>query len=129
METLKASAQSHLSNNRKFFKSPNFDGWYRHRHKEMSQKLESVHLEVICDAVSHWEELPAAAASHLIRLESTLEVRFAALQDLLGWTRDKSEVEIVDLVLKIREKVVSFSHLVPASSDLTEYEQEVCFSE
>uniref|UniRef100_A0A674MK52 DENN/MADD domain containing 6B n=1 Tax=Takifugu rubripes TaxID=31033 RepID=A0A674MK52_TAKRU len=60
---------------RKFFKSPNFDGWYRHRHKEMSQKLESLHLEVVCDA------------------------------DLLGWTRDKSEVEIVDLVLKIREKV------------------------
>lgn len=82
----------------------------------MSQKLESLHLEVICDAVSHWEELPASAGSHLISLESILEVRFAALQDLLGWTRDKSEVEIVDLVLKIREKVVSFSHLTPASS-------------
>lgn len=39
---------------RKFFKSPNFDGWYRHRHKEMSHKLESLHLEVICEAVSHW---------------------------------------------------------------------------
>nr|XP_046235664.1 protein DENND6B isoform X1 [Scatophagus argus] len=60
---------------RKFFRSPNFDGWYRHRHKEMTQKLESLHLEVICDA------------------------------DLLGWTKDKSEVEIVDLVLKLREKL------------------------
>lgn len=29
------------------------------------------------------------------------------LQDLLGWTKDKSEVEIVDLVLKLREKLVS----------------------
>uniref|UniRef100_A0A671UGK0 DENN/MADD domain containing 6B n=1 Tax=Sparus aurata TaxID=8175 RepID=A0A671UGK0_SPAAU len=37
---------------RKFFRSQNFDGWYRHRHKEMTQKLESLHLEVICDAVS-----------------------------------------------------------------------------
>lgn len=61
---------------RKFFRSPNFDGWYRHRHKEMTQKLESLHLEVICDA------------------------------DLLRWTKDKSEVEIVDLVLKLREKLI-----------------------
>ncbi|TKS90358.1 Protein DENND6B DENN domain-containing protein 6B [Collichthys lucidus] len=44
---------------RKFFRSPNFDRWYRHRHKEMTQKLESLHLEVICDA------------------------------DLQGWTKDK----------------------------------------
>ncbi|XP_041832900.1 protein DENND6B isoform X3 [Melanotaenia boesemani] len=62
---------------RKFFRSPNFDGWYRERHKEMTQKLESLHLEVICDA------------------------------DLLGWTKDKSEVEIVDLILKLREKLSS----------------------
>ncbi|XP_042259460.1 protein DENND6B [Thunnus maccoyii] len=61
---------------RKFFRSPNFDGWYRQRHREMSQKLESLHLEVICDS------------------------------DLLGWTKDKSEVEIVDLILKLREKLL-----------------------
>ncbi|XP_034382124.1 protein DENND6B isoform X2 [Cyclopterus lumpus] len=61
---------------RKFFRSPNFDGWYRHRHKEMTQKLESLHLEVICDA------------------------------DLMSWTKDKSEVEIVDLILKLREKLI-----------------------
>ncbi|XP_038833681.1 protein DENND6B-like isoform X3 [Salvelinus namaycush] len=61
---------------RKFFRSPNFDGWYRLRHREMTQKLECLHLEVVCDA------------------------------DLLGWTKDKSEVEIVDLVLKLREKLM-----------------------
>uniref|UniRef100_A0A7N6A9Y1 UDENN domain-containing protein n=1 Tax=Anabas testudineus TaxID=64144 RepID=A0A7N6A9Y1_ANATE len=61
---------------RKFFRSPNFNGWYRQRNKEMTQKLESLHLEVICDA------------------------------DLLGWAKDKSEVEIVDLILKLREKLV-----------------------
>lgn len=60
---------------RKFFRSPNFDGWYRQRHKEMTQKLECLHLEVICDA------------------------------DLMGWTKDKSEVEIVDVILKLREKL------------------------
>nr|XP_047908601.1 protein DENND6B isoform X3 [Anser cygnoides] len=35
---------------RRFFKSPNFDGWYRQRHKEMTQKLEALHLEAICEA-------------------------------------------------------------------------------
>uniref|UniRef100_A0A8C5FTS5 DENN/MADD domain containing 6B n=1 Tax=Gadus morhua TaxID=8049 RepID=A0A8C5FTS5_GADMO len=61
---------------RRFFRSPNFDGWYRLRRREMTQKLESLHLEAVCDA------------------------------DLVGWTKDKSEVEVVDLVLKLREKLV-----------------------
>nr|XP_009488180.1 PREDICTED: protein DENND6B [Pelecanus crispus] len=61
---------------RRFFKSPNFDGWYRQRHKEMTQKLEALHLEAICDA------------------------------NIVAWMKDKSEVEIVDLVLKLREKLV-----------------------
>ncbi|XP_039617464.1 protein DENND6B [Polypterus senegalus] len=65
---------------RRFFRSPNFDGWYRLRHKEMSHKLESLHLEVLCEA------------------------------DLLLWIKDKSEVEIVDLVLKLREKLVKAHH-------------------
>ncbi|KAK5877223.1 hypothetical protein CesoFtcFv8_026487 [Champsocephalus esox] len=60
---------------RKFFRSPNFDGWYRQRHREMTQKLESLHLEVLCDA------------------------------GLVTWTKDKSEVETVDLILKLREKL------------------------
>uniref|UniRef100_A0A7M4EC92 DENN domain containing 6B n=1 Tax=Crocodylus porosus TaxID=8502 RepID=A0A7M4EC92_CROPO len=61
---------------RRFFKSPNFDGWYRQRHKEMTQKLEALHLEAICEA------------------------------NIVAWMKDKSEVEIVDLVLKLREKLV-----------------------
>uniref|UniRef100_A0A8C5JJH6 DENN domain containing 6B n=1 Tax=Junco hyemalis TaxID=40217 RepID=A0A8C5JJH6_JUNHY len=61
---------------RRFFKSPNFDGWFRQRHREMTQKLEALHLEAICEA------------------------------DIVAWMKDKSEVEIVDLVLKLREKLV-----------------------
>uniref|UniRef100_A0A4W3JHI0 DENN/MADD domain containing 6B n=1 Tax=Callorhinchus milii TaxID=7868 RepID=A0A4W3JHI0_CALMI len=60
---------------RRFFKSPNFDGWFRLRHQEMARKLQTLHLEVLCET------------------------------DLLLWVRDKSEVEIVDLVLKLREKL------------------------
>ncbi|XP_017904462.1 PREDICTED: protein DENND6B isoform X4 [Capra hircus] len=37
---------------RRFFKSPHFDGWYRQRRREMAQKLEALHLEAICEAVS-----------------------------------------------------------------------------
>ncbi|KAM6293473.1 protein DENND6B [Porphyrio hochstetteri] len=61
---------------KRFFKSPNFDGWYRQRHREMTQKLEALHLEAICEA------------------------------NIVAWMKDKSEVEIVDLVLKLREKLV-----------------------
>uniref|UniRef100_A0A8D0CJS6 DENN/MADD domain containing 6Aa n=1 Tax=Scleropages formosus TaxID=113540 RepID=A0A8D0CJS6_SCLFO len=36
---------------RQFLKSPNFDGWFRNRWKEMTQKLEALHLEALCDEV------------------------------------------------------------------------------
>ncbi|XP_041610704.1 protein DENND6B isoform X5 [Vulpes lagopus] len=62
---------------RRFFKSPHFDGWYRQRYKEMAHKLEALHLEAICEA-----------------------------QNIEAWMKDKSEVEVVDLVLKLREKLV-----------------------
>ncbi|KAG3290669.1 DENN domain containing 6B, transcript variant X2 [Ictidomys tridecemlineatus] len=69
---------------RRFFKSPHFDGWYRQRHKEMAQRLEALHLEAICEA------------------------------NIETWMQDKSEVEVVDLVLKLREKLVrAQSHQLP----------------
>ncbi|MEQ2205574.1 hypothetical protein XENOCAPTIV_003916 [Xenoophorus captivus] len=39
------------------YRSPNFDSWYRQRHREMTEKLESLHLETICDAVSVFPHL------------------------------------------------------------------------
>lgn len=62
---------------RRFFKSSNFIGWYQGRRKEASQKLQALHAEAISDA------------------------------DLLLWTRDKEEVEVVDLVLRLKDKLVS----------------------
>ncbi|KAL3188095.1 hypothetical protein MRX96_004316 [Rhipicephalus microplus] len=62
---------------RKFFKSCNFIGWYQGRRKEASQKLQALHAEAISDA------------------------------DLLLWARDKEEVEVVDLVLRLKDKLVS----------------------
>ncbi|XP_012859477.1 protein DENND6B [Echinops telfairi] len=73
---------------RRFFKSPHFDGWYRQRHKEMALKLEALHLEAICEA------------------------------DIQAWRKDRSEVELVDLVLKLREKLVRAQvHRLPVKEE------------
>ncbi|XP_040310398.1 protein DENND6A [Herpailurus yagouaroundi] len=61
---------------RHFLKSPNFDGWFKTRRKEMTQKLEALHLEVLCE------------------------------EDLLLWTQKHTEVETVDLVLKLKNKLL-----------------------
>ncbi|XP_078517693.1 protein DENND6A isoform X1 [Lissotriton helveticus] len=61
---------------RHFLKSLNFDGWFRTRRKEMTQKLEALHLEALCD------------------------------EDLLDWVQKHTEVEAVDLVLKLKSKLV-----------------------
>ncbi|XP_066472713.1 protein DENND6A isoform X2 [Tiliqua scincoides] len=61
---------------RRFLTSPNFDGWFRTRRKEMTQKLEALHLEALCD------------------------------EDLIFWSQKHTEVETVDLVLKLKDKLV-----------------------
>ncbi|XP_073888660.1 protein DENND6A isoform X12 [Macaca fascicularis] len=61
---------------RHFLKSPNFDGWFKTRRKEMIQKLEALHLEALCE------------------------------EDLLLWIQKHTEVETVDLVLKLKNKLV-----------------------
>ncbi|XP_051531714.1 protein DENND6A-like isoform X2 [Myxocyprinus asiaticus] len=60
---------------RQFLGSPNFDGWFRNRRKEMTQKLEALHLEALCE-----EDLQLRIQKH-------------------------TEVETVDLVLKLKEKL------------------------
>lgn len=61
---------------RQFLKSPNFDGWFKTRRKEMTQKLEALHLEALCE------------------------------EDLLLWIQKHTEVETVDLVLKLKNKLL-----------------------
>ncbi|XP_036167276.1 protein DENND6B isoform X2 [Myotis myotis] len=73
---------------RRFFKSPHFDGWYRQRRKEMAHQLEALHLEAICEA------------------------------NIETWMKGKSEVEVVDLVLKLREKLVrAQGHQLPVAAE------------
>ncbi|XP_033017357.1 protein DENND6B isoform X3 [Lacerta agilis] len=74
---------------RRFFRSPNFDGWYRQRHREMMHKLEALHLEAIAEA------------------------------NIRAWVKDKSEVEVVDLVLKLQEKLVrARCHRLPVKEEI-----------
>merc|ERR1712060_604591 len=60
---------------RRFLKSPNFVGWYNQRHREVSQKLQLLHLQSLSEA--------------------TIET----------WMADKEEVQLVDMVLRIRAKL------------------------
>ncbi|MGH0127621.1 UNVERIFIED_CONTAM: hypothetical protein FKN15_035261 [Acipenser sinensis] len=65
----------------RFFRSPNFDGWYRQRHKEMTQKLECLHLEIICEAVkAHHQQLPVREEV-LQKLELYIETIISSLPE------------------------------------------------
>lgn len=60
---------------KRFFRCPNFVGWYNQRHREVSQKLQLLHLESLSEAkIEHWMQ-------------------------------DKEEVQLVDMVLRIRNKL------------------------
>lgn len=60
---------------KKFFRSPNFNGWFDMRYKELAMKLQALQLEALSDA------------------------------DLKLWVQGKPEVEVVDMVLKIKGKI------------------------
>ncbi|XP_071495460.1 protein DENND6B-like [Diadema antillarum] len=62
---------------KKFFRSSNFEGWFQQRQHEVNLKLSALHLEALCQA------------------------------DIVDWVKDKQEVEVVDLLLKLREKMAS----------------------
>ncbi|KAB7507083.1 Protein DENND6B [Armadillidium nasatum] len=58
-----------------FFKTCNFSSWFNQRHQEMSKKLSVLHMQAICDA------------------------------NMKEWVGSKCEVEVVDMVLRLREKL------------------------
>lgn len=60
---------------RRFLRSPNFVCWYSTRMQEATDKLRALHIEAICDS------------------------------NLVNLVHDKPEVEIVDLILKLKENI------------------------
>lgn len=82
---------------RHFLRSPNFDGWFRARRKEMMQKLEALQLEALCN------------------------------EDLLIWVQKHTEVESVDLVLKLKNKLAlaQKEHLPVGADTLQKLQEQV----
>ena len=62
---------------RKFLLCPNFVGWYDSRLREANQKLRVLHIEAMSSA------------------------------NLIDWIQDKAEVEVVDLILRLKDKLSS----------------------
>lgn len=62
---------------RNFFKTPNFSAWFHERHSNLTNKLHALQLEALAES------------------------------DLKKWSIGKKEVEIVDMVLKLREVLKS----------------------
>lgn len=60
---------------KKFFQSPNFMTWLNSRRAEMETKILELHLNGLSE------------------------------MNLVAWTKDKSEVEIVDMILRLKEKL------------------------
>jgi hypothetical protein len=78
-----------LQNDRKFFRCANFHTWYENRCTEVNHQLNQLHIKAILSA------------------------------DLLEYAKDKSEVEVVDMVLTLREKANSDSLGVSERQQLT----------
>lgn len=62
---------------RNFFKTPNFSAWFHERHNNLTNKLQALQLEALAGS------------------------------DLKQWSKGKKEIEIVDMVLKLREVLKS----------------------
>lgn len=59
---------------RRFIRSPNFETWFQSKRSEANQRLELLHIKELCEA------------------------------DFYSWKSDKSEVEIVDMLLLIKDR-------------------------
>ncbi|KAJ6650036.1 Protein DENND6B [Pseudolycoriella hygida] len=60
---------------KRFFRSPNFKGWYENRYMELTQTLQTLQLQALSEV------------------------------NLIKWTEGKHEVEIVDMILKLEQKL------------------------
>ncbi|KAJ8923572.1 hypothetical protein NQ315_010151 [Exocentrus adspersus] len=76
---------------RKFFRSPNFKAWFNTRYTELTLKLQALQLEALSTA------------------------------DLKDWVQGRPEVEVVDMVLKIKNKIHKCNeHDIPVNERIKE---------
>ncbi|KAG1699343.1 Protein DENND6B [Nymphon striatum] len=98
---------------KRFFRTVNFGGWYNTRHKEVSQKLQALHIEALGSAVMFCGQLL------FIKVKPMQAWGFQISSDLILWIKDKEEVEVVDLILKLKNK------LEAATNDNLVFEDDV----
>lgn len=60
---------------KRFFSSPNFKGWYETRYFELQQTLQALHMQTLSES------------------------------NLVEWVKGKHEVEIVDMILRLKQKL------------------------
>ncbi|XP_055922026.1 protein DENND6A [Eupeodes corollae] len=78
----------------RFFNSPNFKGWYETRHKELQRTLQSIQLQALSGA------------------------------DLNQWAQGKQEVEIIDMIIKLKQKL-NLSSIDTNNSNLVSSNEEL----
>lgn len=91
---------------KRFFRSPNFSGWFHARYTELTQQLQVKQLEKLSQAVRS-RFLSPVKFSHgkLERFEYEILIDPYMWQDLKTWVQGKQEVEVVDMILRIRQKL------------------------
>ncbi|KAG4079486.1 hypothetical protein HA402_005183 [Bradysia odoriphaga] len=81
---------------KRFFRSPNFKGWYENRYMELTHTLQALQTQALSDA------------------------------NLNKWVEGKHEVEIVDMILKLQQKLKicndNFDQLNPTTSTKQQHE-------
>lgn len=65
---------------RRFFRCSNFAAWYESRFREISTKIKTLHIEKLCKS------------------------------NLIEFISDKDEVEVIDLILSIKEKIATIEN-------------------
>ncbi|BHF60576.1 Protein dennd6a [Sparganum proliferum] len=74
---------------RTFFSGPHFVAWLTRRESEIRAKLQSLHLSAI------------------------------ACADFTLWLQDRSEIEIVDMIIQLNQRIEAISQLRPGACDIT----------
>ncbi|KAL8583447.1 hypothetical protein ACOMHN_044806 [Nucella lapillus] len=117
---------------RRYFKSPNFEGWYYQRQREVNQKLQVLHMDALCDCnLEEWiqdkEEVEIVDLILMYVLLLTCDMCCYVTQNLEEWIQDKEEVEIVDLILRIKEKLkfASNNHMVVQRESITKLQKHL----
>ena len=97
---------------RVFLKTSNYVEWYNQKMHEIKGKLQVLHIDSLCSAVCA-RQLTSFLNSLLFLLGYSLffffniDISCLYFQDVLAWAKSRQEIEIVDMIIRIKDKLVS----------------------